>query len=237
MKLNKTGIVFLITLMIVAGIIVPAVSAVENRPVGETPGSDLKNPPMISFDGLSTPGSVKYNATELKIPSSIKKYELLTFDIPKMREKLANNETITVRINGVPYAMNLRDSTGKAEGLDPTIHSYRGSLKTKNSEIVLTISDKVLLGWIMLNGINYHIGVSPTKENEKSIEYVYSSTDVVSHECIGCLENDYLAYADITTVRTNESPTVPPVTTTQQASLPFIIPLSALGLVILRIWN
>ncbi|MFA5268254.1 MAG: carboxypeptidase-like regulatory domain-containing protein [Methanoregula sp.] len=193
--------------------------------------TQLQTIPMISFDGLSEPSSAQYNATELNIPSSIKKYELLTFDIPKMRKMLANNETITVRIRGMPYKMNLHDSMGDAIGLDPAIHSYRGILENvNNSEIALTITDQVVGGRIMLGGVNYFIEVSRKKENENHIDYVYSSLDVVPYDCNGCLENDYLSHVDVPPTITGEPPT------TQKASLPTIFPFGALCVISLVIW-
>ncbi|MFA5268253.1 MAG: kelch repeat-containing protein [Methanoregula sp.] len=171
--------------------------------VSDSQIEEIENNPMVSFDGLS---DVKiseskilgYKSDDLRIPSSIKKYELLTIDIEKMQEKLANNEPITVRINGIPYQMVLHESMGDAIGLDPAIHSYRGILENvNNSEVALTITDQVVGGRIMLGGVNYFIEVSHKKENENHIDYVYSSLDVVPYDCNGCLDNDYLSFMNI----------------------------------------
>jgi hypothetical protein len=237
MRLNKTGIAFFITLMFVAGIIVPLVSAVENISIGENPTSGVTTPPMISFEGLSIPVSATYNATDLNIPSSIKKYELLTFDIPKMREKLAKNETITVRIKAEPYRMIVHDSTGKAEGLDPTIRSYQGSLENvQNSEVDFTSSDQVIVGRILINGVNYFIDVSHKKENEKVINYIYSSLDIIDEGIPIKIDEDYFKRSNLSTL-TNETPTIQSPSTKQNVPIPIIITLGSLGLIVLMIPN
>ncbi len=189
--------------------------------------------PLISFDGLSTPSNAPYNASELKIPSSITKYELLTFDIPKMRGKLAHNETITIRINGVPYQAHLYDSTGKAEGLDPDIRSYRGSFDNiRDSEISLTIGRRVISGEFSIDNVKYFFGSTPEIENGKVIQYVYSSRDVIPAGQPTYWGNDYVGHG-IPTITTRGSPTTQSPITTHDASLPVIIPLCAAGLVIL----
>jgi hypothetical protein len=232
MTLTKTGIVFLITLMFVAGIIVPGVNAFENDSIGETQASGLPTPPIISVDGLSTPYSATYNATELNIPSSIKKYELLTFDIPKMREMLAKNETITVRIRGVPHLMNLRDNTGKAEGLDPEIRSYRGSLEdSENSEVGFTIGKKSISGRITSKGITFFLSTTPKTEKGKVIQYVYTSLDVVSEGQPTYWADDYLAYKNSTLAFTGVPSTTQIQTIPKKASLSPLISLVVLGLI------
>ena len=234
--LNKTGIVFFITLMFIAGIIVPVVSAVQKNSSGENPTSGITTLPMISFDGLSEPSSAQYNATELKIPSSITKYELLTFEITKMREKLAKNETITVRINGVPYKINVHDSTGKAIGLDPSVRSYYGSLENVNdSKILLVIGQRVITGEILINDEKYHLGSTPKNETGKVIQYLYSSKDQISVGQPTFWADDYLAHKNPTPILPSVSVTMQSSVTTQHASLPPIIVLSALGLMVLGI--
>jgi len=221
--LNKTGIVFFITLMFVAGIIVPVVSAVQDISRGGIPNLDLTTPPIISFDGLSEPSSAQYNATELNIPSSIRKYELLTFDIPKIREKLAKNETITVRINGVPYKINLYDSTGKAEGRDPAYRFYHGSLENvKKSSVSLSIGQRVITGDISINDEKYHLSGTPKNVTGKVIQYLYSSKDEISVGQPTFWADDYLAHKNPTSI-------IPSVSvTTQLQTIPQKTPLSLL---------
>jgi hypothetical protein len=232
MMLNKTRI----ALMFVAGIIVPVVSAVQDNSSGGTPNLDLTTPPMISFDGLSEPSSAQYNATELKIPSSITKYELLTFDIPKMREMLAKNETITVRIKGVPYKMNLYDSTGKAIGLDPAIRSYRGSLENvQNSEVHITIDNQGATGRIFITGTNYFFDSRTKTENGKILHYVYSSLDVISVGQPTYWADDYLAYKNSTLTFTEVPSIIQLQTIPKKASLSPLISLVVLGLIVLGI--
>jgi hypothetical protein len=187
MKKEKNG-AFLLLLMLATITVVPI-----GCTVADTAGRAMQTivpaaTPMISFDGLSTPSSASYNATELHIPSSIRKYELLTFHIEKMREKLAKNDTITVRIQGVPYTMTLHDSTGKTEGLDPAIHSYQGSLENvKDSEVAFTTGKKVIGGHIFFKGNRFFLESTPKTENGKQIQYFYSLGDVVEEGPPGLL--------------------------------------------------
>jgi hypothetical protein len=171
--------------------------------VSDSQSQDTENYPMVSFDGLS---DVKisenkllgYKKNDLRIPSSIKKFELLTIDIQNMKEKLANNEPITILMKGVPYKMNLRDSTGKAEGLDPSIRSYRGTLEnSENSEVGFTIGKKSVSGRITSKGITFFLSTTPKTEKGKVIHYVYSSLDVVSEGQPAIWNDDYLGKKDI----------------------------------------
>lgn len=130
---------------------------------------------------------------DLKIPSSIKKYDLLTFDIPGMRKRLLNGDKITVRINGVPYIMDLHDSTGKAQGLDTVTRSYRGTLDSyKNGEIGFTIGEKSIAGRITIDGISYYFSTTSKTEKGKVLHYVYSSKDVSPEGQPAKWDNDYL---------------------------------------------
>ena len=182
-------------------------------------------PPMVSFDGISTPCTTSRNATELHIHPSITKYQLFTLDLAKMRTMLANNQSITIRIGGVPYRAVLHDSTGKAEGLDPAIRSYRGSLEgDSTSEIAFTAGKRVLSGSISHGGIRYDFESTPGNESGRIIQYVYSSQDVIEYGQPTYWGNDYVGHGVPAKQTDGSSPT-------QRASLPFIIPLSAVGLI------
>jgi hypothetical protein len=115
MKCNYLLLAFLLW----GTIFFPMASAENASVLSEIGNSSIQIPEtfydsMVSFDGLSESKSeakmsdglmVESEKSRSKIPSSIKKYDLLTIDIPKMREKLDKKETISVRINGEPYDM------------------------------------------------------------------------------------------------------------------------------------
>lgn len=228
MKPIKMGIIVFVLLLTVI-ISVPIVNGNEIISDGGIPGTGSSSTSVISFDGLSNPSTSVYNATELKIPSSITKFELLTFNIPRMREMLANNETITVRINGISYVMELRDSTVKAKGLDPAVRSYRGTLNgSQNSEVGFTIGNRSISGRITIDRISYYFSTTPKTENEKVLQYVYSSRDVIVKSQPTYWADDYLGRNATPRITEVLAITQLPVTTPQPASLSLINSLGVL---------
>jgi hypothetical protein len=234
MILNIPGSRFFLLILFVAMVSVPGVVNAANTTSGEDRLSNATAFPVIFFEGLSTLSDVSYNASEQKI-HSIKKYDLLIFDIPKLREKLAKNETITVRINGEPFEMALHDSTGNPIGLDPAIKSYSGNLKNvKNSDAGFTIDDSGMIGQISINHTIYSIDIAAISENGNVVQYVYSSKDVVREgPSVNIDDVDVTRRSPVTTKYPEEPPASKIPSETQRASPSILIPGIAVGLIVL----
>ena len=76
-------------------------------------------------------------------------------------------------------------------------HSYGGHLEnTKISEIVLTISERVIIGTITIGNIDYVIESTPVEsQSGKIVHYVHSSNDVTEEGGYLFGVQDYLAHA------------------------------------------
>jgi hypothetical protein len=199
-QLKKTGVVLL--LLLVAGMtIVPCVSA-EN----EVSDTDYKkqtdaNYPIIVFEGSSQIERVVDASRDLNVPKTIKKFDVISIDMEKIRKSLKTGQQISIRIDGKPYKMNLREIQVNAEGVSPDTRSYSGFLNdVKNSEIVLTVSDSILIGRISIDNVDYSIDTcqsSDQKGSAKIIQYVYSSADVAE-------EGEYLMGDEYSTYLKNQ---------------------------------
>jgi hypothetical protein len=239
MNKNATGIGFVLVIFLVATAAVPGVVSGANVSSKETPFPVTTFSPVIFFEGLSAPVNGSYTASELEIHSSIKKYDLLTFDIPLVREKLAKNETVVVRIDGVPYEMVSKKSITDTYGIECDATGCSGTLNNQNtSEIRFVLGGPLILGRIKVNGTNYIFDSTPKTEDAKVIQYVYSYKNVVSEGPSIPIDDVDVTRRPPTTRKIIEETTeetagaqIPPATT--RASSSNLIPLCALGLILL----
>ncbi|MBP2133562.1 hypothetical protein J2128_001516 [Methanomicrobium sp. W14] len=147
-------------------------------------------------DGISEAMPETTEKSSLDIPDSIEKYDLFTLDIQKMRDLLISDKKIPVTIDGVSYSMNLSEMEVNAPDVKSQTYSYVGNLEdTKDSEVVLTISERVLIARINVNGIDYVIESTPDKSKSgRIIHYSHRSTDVKDDGSSLNTEEDYLAH-------------------------------------------
>ncbi len=125
------------------------------------------------------------NSEELKIPSQVTKYDVVMFDSKLLNEQLKSGKGITISIGETNYLVEL--SRMNFEDIDDGIDSYHGILPgMKNSEILFTTSEKVLIGritlenetyWIIPVEPRYRIEISPTP-----LHIIYNSKDVTNTE-------------------------------------------------------
>jgi len=180
-QLKTTSVVLL--LLLVAGMaIVPCVSAMDE--VSDTKynnQTDAYNP-IIVFEGVSQINRIVDDYQDLNVPKTIKKFDVISIDMEKIRENLKAGQQISIRIDGKPYKMNIKEIKVNAEGVSPETRSYSGFLDdVKNSEVVLTVSDTILIGRISIDNVDYIVDTcqsSDQKGSAKTIQYVYSSADV-----------------------------------------------------------
>jgi len=123
------------------------------------------------------------NSEELKIPSSINKYDVITVDSKLLNEQLKSGKGITISLGGKDYPAEI--SRMNFENIDDGIDSYHGTLPgIKNSDILFTTGEKVLIGRITLDdGIYWIIPVESGEKMEISeapLHIIYNSRDVTS---------------------------------------------------------
>ena len=188
----------LLAIALVGVILVLVVSAESIDNANDDSEKKVIKSTIITFEGISETLSDIPEKSVLNIPKNIEKYDLLTFDIQKMRDALTCGRQIPVCIEGVSYTMNLSEIVVNAPDVESQAHSYVGSLEnTKNSEIVLTISERVLIARITIDNIDYVIESTPGKsQSGKIVHYVHSSNDVNEEgEYLFGVE-DYLAHKE-----------------------------------------
>jgi hypothetical protein len=119
---------------------------------------------------------------DLTIPGPVKKFDLVTFDIPSINENIKKNQNLDVLIGNTEYSMKLTRSN--FENIDDGIDSYYGTLnEIKDSEVLLTISENIITGSVRLNNDTYYIKpVEPRiriSMDRPVLHIIYSSADVV----------------------------------------------------------
>jgi hypothetical protein len=191
MNLLKKRILVILLVMIVSVLMVSA----QNNTIEQNSSShvkiyfETKNVTHIVAQDIAAkseliPYGIK-NSEELKIPSQVTKYDVVTFDSKLLNEQLKSGKRITISIGETNYLVEL--SRMNFEDIDDGIDSYYGILPgMKNSEILFTTSEKVLIGritlenetyWIIPVEPRYRIEISPTP-----LHIVYNSKDVTNTE-------------------------------------------------------
>ena len=197
MRKNILVLSFIVVIALVGAIFVLGISAGSiHNANNDSEGNGIQST-IITFEGISERLSDVPEESVLNIPTNIKKYDLLTFDIAKMQDALTSGRQIPVWIEGISYTMNVGEIGVNAPDVECQTHSYVGSLEnTKNSEIVLTISERVIIGRITIGNIDYVIESTPVEsQSGKIVHYVHSSNDVTEEGGYLFGIQDYLAHA------------------------------------------
>ena len=118
---------------------------------------------------------------ELTIPISVKRFDLVTFNVADLRNQIRNG-SVPLRIKGNSYDSELKRMEFDIQSVDNGIYSYKGSLKGVNdSKILLTISSRVVIAEVTIG--DESIWVKPVeprrraKEGKLGLHIVYSSKD------------------------------------------------------------
>src|SRR5690554_4720935 len=112
---GKTGLrafSMLLAVMLVSVVLVPVVSASASNSGGEQMSNrSVSEKALVHFGDLTEMRIVDERAVNVKIPFSIKNYDLVVFDLPKIREYLLHGDQLTVYLEGQPYTMDLQETT------------------------------------------------------------------------------------------------------------------------------
>ncbi|WP_292346664.1 MULTISPECIES: hypothetical protein [unclassified Methanoregula] len=121
------------------------------------------------------------NPEKLNLPSGISRYDLVTFNIPAMQEKLKSGSFFPIRIRGKEYLVNITnsDTTKSSDG----IITYAGKFADeKRYNFQITVGPDVILGYASLNGELFYIGRAEKdarpEYNSSPLHYIYSRNDI-----------------------------------------------------------
>jgi len=139
---------------------------------------------FIAYDITSKVNLSSYDIQkpeELLIPTPVKKFDVVTIDYTLFNDQLKSGKGITISIGGKDYPAEL--SRMNFENISDGIDSYHGSFSgVKNSDILFTTGEKVLIGRITLeNETFWIIPVEPRPRTELSqspLHIIYNSKDV-----------------------------------------------------------
>ncbi len=125
------------------------------------------------------------NYEKLMVPSSkfVRNYDIITVESDLLYKELEAGNSITIAIGGTDYPAEL--SRMNFENIDDHIESYRGNLTgVKNSDILFTIGEKVLIGRITLENTTYWINPIELRQtietNQLPLHIVYNSNQVTN---------------------------------------------------------
>ncbi len=187
MNLFKGRVLILLLIVVVSSTIVSAQTIEQNSSNHVTLSFETKNiTQFIAQDITSKDKLIPYgikNPEELKIPSSINKYDVITIDSKLLNGQLKTGKGITISIGEKEYPAEI--SRMNFENIDDGIDSYHGIIPgIKSSEILFTTSEKVLIGRITLE--NETFWIIPVESGEKMeispapLHIIYSSNDVTN---------------------------------------------------------
>lgn len=164
---------------------IPAVNASDcQTEIEQSTGVLSDGKAIVHFENMTEIKIIPEKVESTKVPLSIQKYDLVVFDTVQIKNLLLCDEKLTVYLSGEPYEMDLHEHMSDTESRSKGIHSFVGTLVgVDGSEVVLTVSDRVILCIIRLNGTEYYIDSTSVKDPDYPdhyLQYTYSSHDIVS---------------------------------------------------------
>jgi hypothetical protein len=120
-----------------------------------------------------------------KIPSVLKQFDLVTFNQPILNEQLKSGSNLNIQIRGKDYRADI--SRMEFDHIDDGIDTYAGTLEgVKNSNVLLTVSEKVTIGSVSLNNETFYVEPVTSREQTEAsaspVHIIYSSKDVKAQE-------------------------------------------------------
>jgi len=121
------------------------------------------------------------NPEKLNLPEGVGRYDLVTFNIPAIQEKLKAGKDIPIRIRGKEYLANITHTDSK-KSYDGII-SYGGKFfGEKDFNLGITVGPDVIRGYVQLNGEYFWIDRAEKNArpeyNTSPLHYIYSMNDV-----------------------------------------------------------
>ncbi|MDO9324345.1 MAG: M12 family metallo-peptidase, partial [Methanoregula sp.] len=178
-------------------VMVPCVSAEEQKSDKDIMHQQTWGPqesPVIVFDGLTiiTPQTILEKTSYAEVSSSIKKYEIISFDVKTLKKQLLSKQKIPIHLNGTPYIMDLHEDTFYPSA-ETGVFTFTGHLESSKdgkeipgSEAHLTMDDVSVIGKISLDIIHYYsideTATTGKSSSGKAKQYAYYSGDVESRE-------------------------------------------------------
>jgi hypothetical protein len=118
---------------------------------------------------------------ELSLPTRVTKFDLVTFDIPAISEKLKSGKRFPIRIWGKEYLVNV--TSVNSEKSDSGIIRYFGKFDDeKGYRFLLTVGPDLILGTVIYENETFEIGRAEKNARtgyQSPLHFIYSSHDVV----------------------------------------------------------
>ena len=150
----------LLALLLAAMVVVPMVSAEGNTSEqSDAQPSKESRTSLITLDGLSKSifQIMDEKPSSEAISSSIEKYDVIDIDAKTLKAWLKSGKKVPVRINGVPYLMDLHEETFYPSE-ETGIYTFNGKLVSvkdsrtlPESSVQLTLDDEGVLGHISVD--------------------------------------------------------------------------------------
>jgi len=189
-KSKRIGIGALLAVMLLVSSVLVVSASISGFP-GESVSMDNEKRPVLEFwaftqmvaSGVSSKSELGAQGIlkpeELTVPVSVKRFDLVIFNLTGLSNQIRSG-SLSIRIRGELYDAELKRV--KVNIVDSGIYSYKGTLKgVKDSRILLTISDKVVIAEINVKGESIWIKpVEPRKQVKSGkpvLHIVYSSKD------------------------------------------------------------
>lgn len=147
---------------------------------------DVTNP-NVQQTSLVTQLNIVSNPknNRVKIPATIKKFDVVTFNQPILNDKLKSGEGLTFRIREKEFKTDL--TRVNLKNIEDGVETYSGTLVgEKGSKVLITISDDVTVGSITLGTETIWIDpIEPRSGDQMDLStahIIYSSQDVDPQE-------------------------------------------------------
>ena len=192
MKARTTIFTALAVILLLAGTSI-IIAVCISTPASESVRMDNEERPVLEFEsftrmvisGVNTKSELGAHGIpepeELTIPISVKRFDLVTFNVTDLRNQIRNG-SVSLCIKGNSYDFELKRMEFDIRSVDNGIYSYRGTLKGVNdSRIALTVSSRAVIAEVTIG--DESIWVKPVEPRKRMkggkhrLHIVYSSKD------------------------------------------------------------
>lgn len=192
---KKSVIIALILIGLIATLMLSFLATVDDT-------TQEQNSTLIYIDSMTETRDLSPEMREkIRTPASVRKYDVVVFNAPGIRDLLLSGKPLTIYVEGQPCTTDLQEQTTDTEARSKGIYSFVGTLRGDDTgDVVLTVSNQTLLGRIRMCGTEYFIestAIPDTGSVDKILQYTYSSRDVVPEGSPARLSGLYLFIINI----------------------------------------
>ncbi len=135
--------------------------------------------PVVMIPGVTDVLTGEYQSAELGVSPSVKRYDIVVFDIPAIQEEIENSHSLNLRMYHDDYLAELEPLPEGFFGQTPDARSYIGSFAgVKDSTLHLSVSDVAVLFQATFHGMEFFIETTGTfADDGRLLHVIYSSHD------------------------------------------------------------